>query len=208
MNRRDQRFALLLLAPAAVLVLSIAVYPIARVVWLSFFAQNLGTGLEPELVGAANYVRLLHDGHFWQSIRTTFVFTIISVALELLLGLGFALLLNAKFRGCGFARAAALVPWALPTAVLALAWTWIFNDQFGVLNDLLMRVGIIARPIAWLAGGDTAMAALIFADVWKTAPFIMIILLAGLQNIPEELYEAAAIDGARAWQRFTQICRC
>lgn len=205
MPRRDQAFGLLLLSPAALLVLCVAVYPIMRVFWLSFFAQNLGTGLEPQLIGGANYIRLFYDGHFWQSIRTTLLFTVVAVALELVLGLAFALLLNARLRGRGLARAAALVPWALPTAVLALAWTWIFNDQFGVFNDLLTRVGLLERPIAWLARSDTALLAVIFADLWKTAPFIMIILLAGLQNIPEQLYEAAAIDGARGWKSFTLI---
>ncbi|HEV3409851.1 MAG TPA: sugar ABC transporter permease, partial [Chthoniobacterales bacterium] len=201
----DQTFGLLLLSPAALLVLGIAVYPILRVFWLSFFAQNLGTALQPRLIGVGNYIRLVNDGHFWQSIRTTLLFTVVAVVFELLLGLAFALLLNARFRGRGLARAAALVPWALPTAVLALAWTWIFNDQFGVFNDLLARLGLIARPIAWLGGGHTALAAIVFADVWKTAPFIMIILLAGLQNIPEELYEAAAIDGARRWKTFILV---
>ncbi|MFL6527746.1 MAG: carbohydrate ABC transporter permease [Chthoniobacterales bacterium] len=201
----DQTFGALLVSPAAAFILCIAVYPIVRVLWLSFFAQNLGTSLQPKPVGIDNYVRLANDGRFFGSMRTTLFFTFVSVGIELLLGLGFALLMNRRFHGRAFARAAMLIPWALPTAVLAWAWSWIFNDQFGVLNDLLHRVGIFARPIAWLGRGPTAVTAVIFADVWKTAPFVMIILLAGLQNIPEELHEAAAIDGASAWKRFRFI---
>lgn len=196
---------MLLVSPAAAFVLCMAIYPIARVLWLSLFAQNLGTALQPKFIGLENYVRLANDGHFLQTLRTTLFFTFLSVSLELLLGLGFALLLNTRFRGHGLARAAVLIPWALPTAVLALAWSWIFNDQFGVLNDLLRRAGLLARPIAWLGSGSTALFAVVFADVWKTAPFIMIILLAGLQNIPSDLYEAATIDGARGWKTFTLV---
>ena len=201
----DQSFAALLISPAAAFVFCIALYPIARVLWLSFFAQNLGTSLAPKFVGIDNYIRLANDGHFFATMRTTLFFTFVSVAIELVLGLAFALLLNHEFRGRAVARAAMLVPWALPTAVLAWAWSWIFNDQFGVMNDLLRRIGLLVRPIAWLGSGSTALFAVIFADVWKTAPFVMIILLAGLQNIPGELHEAATIDGASAWKRFRFI---
>ena len=201
----DQTFGALLISPAAALVFCIAIYPIVRVLWLSFFTQNLGTSLVPKFVGIDNYIRLANDGHFFATMRTTLFFTFVSVAIELVLGLAFALLLNHEFRGRAAARAAMLVPWALPTAVLAWAWSWIFNDQFGVMNDLLRQAGILARPIAWLGSGSTALFAVIFADVWKTAPFVMIILLAGLQNVPGELYEAAAIDGANVWKRFRFI---
>jgi multiple sugar transport system permease protein len=204
-RRTDQTFGMVLVSPAAAFILCIAVYPIFRVLWLSFFAQNLGTGLAPKLIGFDNYIRMANDGHFLQTARTTLFFTFVSVAIELLLGLAFALLLNRQFRGRGLARAAMLIPWALPTAVLAWAWSWIFNDQFGVFNDLLHRCHVLARPIAWLGSGPSALFAVIFADVWKTAPFIMIILLAGLQSIPAELHEVAAIDGANVWKRFRFI---
>lgn len=194
-----------MLWPAAIFVLVVAVYPVLRILWLSFFTQNLGTGLHPQFSGTLNYVRLLKDGHYWQTMMTTTVFTFIAVSTELLLGLWFALLLNEKFHGRSFARTATLIPWALPTAVLALAWAWIFNDQSGVFNDLMMRLGLLSRPVAWLGSGPTAMFSVIFADVWKTTPFMMIILLAGLQNIPEDLYEAVQIDGARAWNSFRLI---
>ncbi|MGE5609977.1 MAG: carbohydrate ABC transporter permease [Bacillota bacterium] len=201
----DQAFGLLLLWPAFAFVLCLAIYPIVRVLWLSFYSQNLGTGLRPEFIGIGNYIRILSDGRFYQSVWTTVLLTVIAVSIELVLGLGFALLLNRRFAGRSLARAATLIPWALPTAVLALAWAWIFNDQFGVFNDLLMRARLIAHPIAWLGSGGTALFAIILADVWKTTPFMMIILLAGLQNIPGDLYEAAQIDGAGAWRSFRMV---
>jgi multiple sugar transport system permease protein len=183
----------------------LALYPIGRVIWLSFFTQNLGTELQPVFSGAGNYVRLVNDGHYLAALRTTAIFTVIAVSAELVLGMALALLLNETFRGRSFARAAALVPWALPPAVLALAWKWVFNDQFGVFNDLLLRLHVIDRPIAWLGTPAAAMFSLIIADVWKTTPFMTILLLAGLQNIPRGLYEAARMDGARAVTSFRFI---
>lgn len=201
----DQTFGMAMLMPAMVFVGCIAVYPILRILWLSLFTQNLTTGLEPEFAGLMNYVRVAHDGHLFHTLWVTCVFTFFAVGIELVLGLGFALLMHGSFRGRGLARTATLIPWALPTAVLALAWTWIFNDQFGVFNDLLLRIRVLREPVTWLGNGGTAMFAVIFADVWKTTPFMMIILLAGLQNIPDDLYEAASIDGARSWKSFTLI---
>lgn len=201
----DQGFAAVLLSPAFAFVACLAFYPIVRIVWLSFQTQNLGTELQPVFSGVDNYVRLVNDGHYFEALRITTIFTALAVSLELVLGLAMALLLNETFRGRGLARAAALVPWALPTAVLALAWKWIFNDQFGVFNDLLMRLGILDQPVAWLNKGWTSMFALVFADVWKTTPFMTIILLAGLQNIPRDLYEAIQIDGARSVKSFRMI---
>lgn len=201
----DQSFGVLMLSPAFAFVLTVAIYPIFRILWMSLFTNNLGTGLEPQFTGLQNYVRLANDSHFFQTITNTFVFTFWAVSLEFVLGLALALLLNRSFRGRAAARAAALVPWALPTAVLALAWVWIFNDQFGVFNDLLKRLHVIARPVAWLGSGGTAMFAVVFADVWKTTPFMTIILLAGLQTIPHQLYEAGEIDGAGPWKSFWTI---
>jgi multiple sugar transport system substrate-binding protein len=145
------------------------------------------------------------DGRFVTSLRNTALFTGASVALETILGLGAALLLHRTFRGRGVVRAITLLPWALPTAVMALAWAWIFNDSFGVANDLLRRVGLAAQPVAWLSSPASAMAALVVADVWKTTPFVTLIVLAGLQGIPPEMLEAARLDGLTAWQRFRRV---
>ena len=165
----------------------------------------MGTELKPEFTFLSNYIRMIGDGRFWQSMGNTAIFTAASVTLELLLGLGIALVLNQSFKGRGIVRTVAILPWALPTAVMGLAWAWIFNDQFGLVNDILLRLGLIETGISWLGDPNLAMVALIIADVWKTTPFISIILLAGLQSISADLYEAHAIDGANAWQSFRQI---
>jgi len=202
---REQRTSWILLLPALLLLLFVFAYPIARAFWLSLFTQNLGTKLQPVFSGLDNYVRMAGDGRFWQSFWTTTVFTTASVLLELLLGMGIALVLNQRFLGRSLVRTSAIIPWALPTALIGLAWAWIFNDQFGVVNDLLLRLGLIKNGINWLGEPTLAMIAVIFADVWKTTPFISILLLAGLQSISPDLYEAHAIDGATPWQSFRQI---
>ena len=202
---RDKITGWLLLLPALLLLILVFAYPIGRALWLSFFTRNLGTKLEPVFAGLDNYTRMLGDGRFWQSCQTTTVFTVTSVCLELLLGLGIALVLNQSFRGRNIVRTIAILPWALPTALIGLAWTWIFNDQFGVINDILMRLGLINTSINWLGDPNLAMASVIFADIWKTTPFISILLLAGLQSISSDLYEAHSIEGATPWQSFQQI---
>lgn len=202
---QEQRIGLYLLLPATAVLLLVFAYPIARSFWLGLFAQNLGTELQPVFVGLNNYLRILGDGHFWQTFLITIRFTVISVVIELMLGLGIALLLNRAFRGRGLVRTIAILPWALPTALIALGWTWIFNDQFGIANDILLRLGVIDTGINWLGNPGTATLALLIADVWKTTPFISILLLAGLQAIPQDLYEAHALEGATPWQSFWQI---
>lgn len=204
-RQREQKIGWLLAIPALLILALVFVYPIIRAIWLSFFAQNLSTELLPVFAGLNNYQRMLGDGRFWQSLRHTTFFTTISITLELFLGMIFALVLNQSFFGRGFVRTATLIPWALPTAVMGLAWAWIFNDQYGVVNDILLRLGIIQEGITWLGEPGSAMISLIIADVWKTTPFIALILLAGLQSIPRDLYEAHAMDGANPWQSFRQI---
>jgi len=195
----------ILVIPALLLLALVFAYPIARAFWLSLFTENLGTRLQPVFAGLGNFGRMAGDGRFWQSLQNTGVFTLLSVTLEMLLGTTIALVLNQSFRGRGALRAIVLLPWALPTAVMALAWTWIFNDQYGVLNDVLLRLGLVHSSINWLGEPSLAMLSLVVADVWKTTPFISIILLAGLQSISPDLYEAHAIDGASPWQSFRKI---
>ena len=204
-NKQEKVTGWLLLIPALFILSLVFIYPIVRAFWLSWFTENLGTQLEPVFSGLTNYQRMLGDGRFWQSIWNTSIFTFFSVTLELLLGLAIALVLNESFFGRGVVRTIAIIPWALPTAVMGLAWAWIFNDQYGVVNDILQRLGLIDTGISWLGTPTLAMIALIVADVWKTTPFISIILLARLQSISQDLYEAHAIDGATPWQSFYQI---
>lgn len=193
------------MAPAILLLLLVYAYPILRSIGLSLFTQNLGTELQPIFSGLDNYGRMALDGRFWQSMGNTVFFTVVSVILELLLGLGIALVLNQSFPSRGAVRTIALLPWALPTALIATTWTWIFNDQFGVWNDILLRLGLIKTGVNWLGDPNWAMWTVIAADVWKTTPFIAILLLAGLQSIPQDLYEAHALDGASRWQSFYRI---
>jgi multiple sugar transport system permease protein len=204
-NHREQFIGWLLVIPALLILSLVFVYPIVRAFWLSFFTENLATQLQPVFSGLANYSRMLGDGRFWQSMGNTTIFTVSSVLLELILGMGIALVLNQTFRGRGVVRTIAIIPWALPTAIMGLAWAWIFNDQYGVVNDLLQRLGLIQTGISWLGEPTLAMMALVIADVWKTTPFISIILLAGLQSISQDLYEAHSMDGANPWQSFYQI---
>ena len=204
-NQREKLTGWLLLLPALFILGLVFIYPIARAFYLSWFTENLGTQLEPVFSGFSNYLRMSGDGRFWQSLYNTSIFTVISVVLELFLGLGVALVLNKSFFGRGVVRTIAIIPWALPTAVMGLAWAWIFNDQYGVVNDILSRLGLIDTGINWLGTPSLAMAALIVADIWKTTPFISIILLAGLQSISQDLYEAHSMDGASPWQSFYQI---
>ncbi|MGB3559790.1 MAG: sugar ABC transporter permease [Geitlerinemataceae cyanobacterium] len=205
LRAREQKTGLLLVLPALLLLLLIYAYPIFRALGLSFFSQNLGTQLQPEFAGLTNYTRMLEDGRFWQSLWNTTVFTFSALIIELVLGTGIALVLNQSFRGKGLVRTIAILPWALPTAIMALAWTWIFNDQYGILNDILLRLGWIETGINWLGNPTLAMIAAIVADVWKTTSFVSILILAGLQSISQDLYEAHAIEGATPWQSFRQI---
>ena len=204
-DRQERNIGWMMIIPALLILALVFVYPIGRAFWLSLFTQNLGTQLQPIFSGFFNYWRMVGDSRFWETMRNTTIFTVVSVILELILGMGIALVLNQSFQGRGIVRTVAILPWALPTAIMGLAWAWIFNDQYGVINDILQRFGLINTGINWLGDPTLAMASLVIADVWKTTPFISIILLAGLQAISKDLYEAHAIDGANSWQNFSQI---
>jgi len=204
-RQREIRTGWLLLLPALTLLGLVYAYPITRAFGLSLFADNLSTNLVPQFAGPDNYLRMAQDGRFWRSLGNTALFSVVSVGAELGLGLGLALTLNQGFRGRGWVRTVAILPWALPTALIALGWRWIFSSEFGVWNDLLLRLHLIAEPVNWLGDPAWAMAAMMMADVWKTTSFVAILLLAGLQTIPQDLYEAHALDGATPWQSFRHI---
>lgn len=205
MSKPGRRRNDLLLLPALLLVAVIVVVPILAVVLLSFTRTALREAVTLHWAGLEPAIRLWGDSRFLGSLRNTAVFTASSVLLETVLGVGVALVLNRSFRGRGLVRSVVLLPWALPTAVMALAFSWIFNDSFGVANDLLLRTGLVKEPVAWLSGPVTAMAAIVLSDVWKTVPFVAIIVLAGLSAIPEEVLEAAQVDGLSALQRFRHV---
>ncbi len=192
-------------APAALLVLLIFLYPILRTLVLSFMNFSLETGFHARFAGLDNYIRLASDSRFLASLKITALFTAISVALEFLLGLLAALAAERIKRGRQTARTLLLIPWTLPTAIIAVLWMWIFNDQYGLINALLLKFGAIHSPVAWLGTPRAALMTVIMADVWKAFPFVFIVLLAGLQNIPHELYEAIEIDGGTAWHKFRYV---
>ncbi|MGB9678755.1 MAG: carbohydrate ABC transporter permease [Thermoanaerobacteraceae bacterium] len=195
----------LLVTPALLCIFTIALYPVFDTFRLSLFHMRLQLINLTHFIGFANYVTLFEDSRFWAATLNTVVFTVVSVTFELILGMIMALLMNKKFRGTGLVRAAVLIPWAIPTIVSALMWKFIYNDQYGVLNDIFNRLGLIHGYVAWLGNPSSAMGAAIFADVWKTAPFMALLLLAGLQNISNDLYEAAKVDGAGSIRQFIRI---
>src|SRR5215831_14807251 len=191
--------------PAAFLIGTVLVYPALRTFVLSFFRMDLGTSFHAEFAGLSNFVRLVLDSRFRSSLWRTVLFTAATVSIEFVAGLVLALCVDKWVRARTAVRTILLIPWTLPTAVIAVLWGWIFNDQYGILNNLITRAGILQSPIAWLADARAAFWALVIADAWKTTPFVFVILLAGLQAIPRELYEAIEIDGAGAWAQFRWI---
>jgi multiple sugar transport system permease protein len=185
-------------APALGLLGGVALFPLLYVIYLSFHRRLLIFDIS-KFVGLENYRFLLEDDRFWNALQNTAYFTAVSVSAQLLLGLGIALLLNRSFRAKDWVRALILVPWVIPTVVSARMWEWIYNPEFGILNFLL------GAKINWLGTPGLALHAAIFADVWKTTPFVVILLLAGLQIIPRDLYQAARVDGAGSWVAFRRI---
>jgi trehalose/maltose transport system permease protein len=203
--RRQARTAWLLVLPLLAVLLLVALWPLARTVWFSFTDASLLDLGAAGFVGFDNFARLVADPDWWRSVGNTLFFTFVSVTLEVCLGFVIALTLHARFRGRGVVRAAMLVPWAIPTVVSAKMWAWMFHDVYGVVNEILLRLGLIAAPIAWTASPDLSMAVLIVVDVWKTTPFVALLLLAGLQLLPEDCYEAARVDGVPPVAQFFWI---
>jgi multiple sugar transport system permease protein len=201
----ERAFAVSLLIPCFVFVSIFAFYPILYSFFLSLHRIILGLpAIGQPFIGLENYKALLHDRIALRSLINTFVFVSVSTFLEILLGLMIALVINRHFRGRGLVRAAILVPWAIPTVVSSQMWRFICNDNYGLLNYVLFGADI-SKYRAWLADPLFAFAAIVTADVWKTSSFAALLILAGLQIIPDELYESAKIDGANAWQRFRRI---
>lgn len=192
--------------PAVGTVLLIAVFPLAGTVWDSLHLHDLRMPWRGQpFIGAENYVEAFSDPRFWAAVAHTLFFVVASVSLELMLGLGLALLLNRGFSGRSAVRTVALVPWAIPTVVAALVWRFLFSSPGGAVNALLIDFGVQTAPIVWFIHPMGAWVPVILADVWKTTPFVALLLLAGLQNIDGALYEAARIDGAGPWQQFCHI---
>jgi trehalose/maltose transport system permease protein len=205
LTRQRTRSAWMFMAPMLLVLALVAGWPLLRTFWFGFTDASLSDLDATEFIGLINYYYLLQDPDWWNAVRNTFVFAIVSVTLAPLLGLGIALALHAHFRGRGLLRAAVLIPWAIPTVVSAQMWSWMFNDVFGVINHALLALHLIEQPIAWTASPDTALIAVILVDVWKTTPFMALLLLAGMQMLPEECYESARVDGVHPVKVFLKV---
>ena len=202
----SRRWAYYLLAPSLVLVAAVALYPVASGVWLGFQRYNLLRTPTPSFIGLGQYVDLWGDTVFWTSVRNTVVWVTLGAISQFLLGLVTALALNRPgIRGLGIFRAGLLLPWLMPTVVAGHMWSLLLDSRLGVVNDLLVRAGLLSNYVAWFAQAETAMGAVLVVDLWKNFPFFTLLLLAGLQGVPDELYEAAEVDGANAWYRFMRI---
>jgi multiple sugar transport system permease protein len=202
---RERAFGLILIIPTFLFVTIFALYPIIYSFYLSFHSIILGLpGLGQKFVGLQNYVDLFRDNIALHAMLNTLIFVFVSTFCEIILGLVIALVIHRQYKGRGAVRAAVLVPWAIPTVVASQMWRFLFNDHYGLVNFAFFGTNI-THYRAWLADPFFAFCAIIVADIWKTSPFAALLILAGLQTIPNELYEAAKIDGANGWQRFTNI---
>lgn len=216
--QQRQRAAFWFLAPMLTALICVAAWPLLRTIWFSFTDTSLSDLYGGQWIGFDNYLSMrtlssgrtvwrgtLVDPAWWNAVWNTLRFAFVSVTLETVLGLIVALVLNAEFRGRGLVRAAILIPWAIPTIVSAKIWAWMLNDQFGIINDMLLSVGLIDQKIAWTASVDTAMYAVLMVDIWKTTPFMALLILAGLQMVPRDIYEAARIDGIHPVKVFFRV---
>jgi trehalose/maltose transport system permease protein len=216
--RQRARSAWLFLAPMLIVLCAVAGWPLMRTIYFSFTDASLADLDARRWVGFANYFsvlrmpsgRVIYDGLlvdpvWWRAVWNTMRFAVISVTCETILGMIVALVLNAEFPGRGIVRAAILIPWAIPTIVSAKMWQWMLNDQFGIINDVLLKLGLISTKIAWTASADTAMFAVLIVDIWKTTPFMALLILAALQMLPQEIYEVARLDGVSPWRVFWKV---
>ena len=206
LQRRQTRLAWLLLIPSLAIVAFVAIYPLGKTVYQSFTNQQFLAGITPtKWIGLDNYSQVWHDPNWKHAVILTLKFTVITVSFEFVLGLIIALVVNSSFKGRGVMRAVMLVPWAIPTVVAAQMWKWMLDDTFGVVNDLGVRAHVLSHSQAWISNPSTSLGAVCAVDIWKTTPFVALLLLAGLQVIPNDLYEAADVDGASKLQQFWRI---
>jgi multiple sugar transport system permease protein len=198
----ERRLAAYMVSPSLLLIALVAAYPIGYAVWLSLHEYSVriaGLSRWAGPIGLRNYSAIFQDAEFWAALRNTFIFTAFAVTFEVIIGMAMALAMHSAFRGQGILRTVVLVPWAVLTVVTARMWQTIFDPTLGIVNSIL------GTDTVWLGQSPQAMMVMIIADVWKTAPFMALLLLAGLQVIPGEIYEAAKVDGATTWQRFRKI---
>ena len=204
-HRRFSIYPYLLLVPALLIMLSVVIVPIVNAVSMSFQNYNLTRPNKIGFIGVQNYVKLFNDKIFWGSLGRTLIWVLFGVGGQFVFGFMLAVILNKSFRGRGIVRAVSLIPWVTPGVLIALMWTWMYDGNYGVINDLLMKLGLISDKIAFLARKDTAMPSVIITIIWQGIPFFALMILAGLQGIPGDLYEAADIDGATQKRQFFSL---
>lgn len=201
----ERNLGYILLAPALILIGIIAIFPILKTFWYSLFEMQLQNITSSKFIGIENYTKMGKDVMFLQSLWNTVYFTIFSVFLELIIGFIAALLMDLKFKGRAVLRAAILIPWAIPGIIVALIWQYMFNDRLGIINEMFLKMHLISSPVLWLGTKGYAMWSVIVVDVWKQVPFMALILVAGLQMIPKELYESCDVDGATYLEKLFYI---
>lgn len=205
-GRNQERLGWLLILPTVLVVLGIAIYPLAESVRLSFTNYRSSRPDRWRYIGTENYEDLLSNDTFLTSLWNTIIFTVSSVGLETILGMIVALTIHSNFKGRGLVRTSMLVPWAIPTVVSSLLWSWMFHDNYGIINNILIDLGFSQFLLFdWVGNPSTALFSVVMVDVWKTTPFMALLILAGLQVIPDDVYEASTVDGASKWQQFWQI---
>jgi len=193
------------LVPAALCLGGTVFFPILKAIHMSLYRNVLSRPQEYRFIGLGNYARMLNDPTFWITLKNSLVWVVCSVGFQFVLGFGVALLLNAEFKSRTICRTLNLLPWIIPGVVVGLVWEYLYQPNYGPINDILRRVGLLQVPIAWLSDPVYAMGAVIFANIWRGIPFFSIMILAGLQAIPDEVYEAATVDGASVTQRFWHV---
>jgi trehalose/maltose transport system permease protein len=202
------RSAWTFLLPMIVVLALVAAWPLVRTIWLAFTDANLLRMEEAKFIGLQNFTGeygLLQDKLWWKAVTNTLWFTFLTVSIETVLGMAVALVLNHTFPGRGLVRAAVLIPWAIPTVVSAKMWAWMLNDQFGLINHMALSLGLIDAPLAWTADPDLLLTSVVMVDVWKTTPFMALLILAALQMLPKECYEAAQVDGVHPIKVFFKV---
>ena len=204
-SKKSKLWPYLLTAPALIIVWSVVFVPVVQAILMSLQKYDLRYPKEIAYIGLANYQRVLTDGQFWSSCFKTLQWVVFGVGFQFVFGFMLAMLLNRKFMGRGIIRSVSLVPWVTPGVLIGLMWKWIYDGNYGVLNDILLKLGLIDQRITFLASTATALPSVIMTIVWQGIPFFGIMLLAGLQGIPSELYEAADIDGANPAQKLFRI---
>jgi len=193
------------LLPAAVCLGGTVLFPILKAMHMSLYQNVLIRPQDYRFIGLGNYVRMVQDPTFWLTLKNSFTWVFFSVSFQFLFGFAVALFLNAQFKGRAFFRTITLLPWIIPGVVVALVWEYLYQPNYGPINDLLMRGGWMRTPVAWLSDPNLAMPAVVLTNIWRGIPFFTIMILAGLQAIPDEIYEAATVDGASITQRFWHV---